>query len=90
MTTDVLEDERITRIDNVFRLQETAEYVVEVWRYVFNWRLVVLLPEQQVSVEHGFCYFGTGLEPLARAVAAGLEWEDPLRTLPAGFDKQAF
>lgn len=90
MTAAVLDDERIVRIDNGFRLQETDEYVVEVWRYVFNWRLVVLFPNQLIAVEHGFCYFGTDLESLARAVAAGLEWDDPLHTLPAGFDKQAF
>lgn len=39
---------------------------------------------------HGYCYFGTGLESLARAVAAGLQWVDPLNTAPEGFDKQAF
>lgn len=31
-----------------------------------------------------------GLESLARAVAAGLEWQDPLHTDPAGFDRKAF
>lgn len=86
----VLDDARIVQIENGFRLQSTDAYVVEVWKYLYNWRLVVLLPNQQVTVEHGFCFFGRGLESLARAVAAGLIWEDPLHSLPPDFDKQAF
>jgi hypothetical protein len=77
-------------IENGYRLQECDEYVVEVWRMMFNWRLVVMLPNQTALVEHGFCYFGTSLESLARAVAAGIAWEDPLHTAPNGYDKQAF
>lgn len=42
------------------------------------------------TLDHGYCYFGLGLESLARAVAAGLEWKDPLRTDPTGFDRKAF
>jgi hypothetical protein len=77
-------------IENGYRLQACDEYVVEVWRMMFNWRLVVMLPNQTSTIEHGFCYFGTSLESLARAVAAGIAWDDPLHTLPGGFDKQAF
>jgi len=86
----VLGEARIVPIQNGFRLQSTEGYVVEVWKYAFNWRLVVLLPNQQITVEHGYCYFGRGLDSLARAVAAGLEWVDPLHRHPEGFDKQAF
>jgi hypothetical protein len=82
--------ERIVRISNGFRLQETEEYTVEVWKMLYNWRLVVMPPRQQIETTHGYCYFGTDLEALARAVAAGLTWADPLRTPPSGFDKQAF
>jgi hypothetical protein len=81
---------QLERIDNGWRVKATDVYVIEVWKTLFNWRLVVMLPNQEASVEHGFCYFGLGLEPLTRAVAAGLEWENPLHTKPAGFDKQAF
>lgn len=82
--------ERIVRISNGFRLQETEEFTVEVWKMLYNWRLVVMPPRQQIETTHGYCYFGTDLTALARAVGAGLEWTDPLRTAPAGFDKQAF
>lgn len=87
---DVMDDPRIVEISNGFRLQETDKYVVEVWGYIFNWRLVVYPAGQLTSVSHGYCYFGRGLEPLARAVAAGLEWQDPMHTDPTGFDKKAF
>ena len=81
---------RIETIDNGFRLQSTDEHVVEVWRYLVNWRLVSYVSGQQVVVERGYCFFGTGLESLARAVAAGLAWENPLRSDPEVFDKRAF
>lgn len=82
--------ELIVRTENGFRLQETETFTVEVWRMLFNWRLVVLPRHQQIETTHGYCYFGTGLESLARAVAAGLQWADPMNTAPEGFDKQAF
>ncbi|WIE80932.1 hypothetical protein [Curtobacterium sp. MCSS17_016] len=81
---------QLERIDNGWRVKATDDYVIEVWKTLFNWRLVVMVPNQQAVVEHGFCYFGLGLESLTRAIAAGLEWEDPFNTKPAGFDKQAF
>ena len=86
--SDIMQDERIVPTPHGFQLQKTEEYTVEVWRMIVNWRLVVFTDE--ISVHHGYCFFGTSLESLARAVAAGLEWEDPLNTDPPGFDKKAF
>ena len=83
-----MQDERIVSTPQGFQLQKTEEYTVEVWRMIVNWRLVVFT--NTVTVEAAYCYFGTGLETLARAVAAGLEWQDPLHTDPPGFDKKAF
>lgn len=60
------------------------------WKMLYNWRLVVMRPHQQIDTIHGYCYFGTDLATLARTVAAGLQWEDPLHSAPEGFDKQAF
>lgn len=79
-----------THIDAGFRLRETDEYIVEVHLMLFNWRLVVMLPGQEQFIEHGYCYFGTGAETLALAVAAAKAWEDPLHTDPVGFNKKAF
>jgi hypothetical protein len=85
-----IKGEWIVRTENGYRLQETETFTVEVWKMLFNWRLVVMPPHQQVETTHGYCYFGTNLESLARAVAAGLQWTDPMNTAPVGFDKQAF
>lgn len=89
-TQVTLSDPRIQEVETGFRLQETEDYVVEVWPMLFNWRLVVMLPNQNVTIEHGYCYFGRGLDALAKATAAGLIWSDPLNSPPEGFDKQAF
>jgi hypothetical protein len=74
-----------------YRLRVTDEYIVDVQSMMFNWRLVVSLPEEDGQFyRHGFCYFGRGPEAMHRAIAAGLTWEDPLNTPPEGFDKQAY
>ncbi|WP_230674212.1 hypothetical protein [Rathayibacter sp. Leaf248] len=57
---------------------------------LFNWRLVVMPPHQQIETTHAYCYFDTGLESLAGTVAAGLQWAHPFNTAPEGVDKQAF
>lgn len=71
-------------------IRRTDDYVVEVWRMAFNWRLVVGRPWGPGTVDRGFCYFGTGATVALRAIGAGLAWEDPYNTLPEGFDKRAF
>lgn len=83
-------DPGVVPIEQGFLVQDTPEYRVEVWRMLFNWRLVVLPPGPPTFVYHGYCYFGTDLESLARAIAAGLEWADPINTAPEGFNKKAF
>lgn len=80
----------ITEIENGFRIRQTEEFTVEVWRYTFNWRLVSMLPNQQTTTARGYCFLGITLESLARAVAAGLEWDDPLHGDPPDYDKRAF
>lgn len=90
MTTPALNDPRIVPTENGFRLQETEEYTVECWAMLTNWRLIVMRTGQETTVEHGYCYFGRSFETLARAVAAGLSWENPLHSAPEGYDKQAF
>lgn len=65
--------------------------VIDVTRQIFNWRLHVAQAEDYGRLyEHGYCYFGTDAFTLARAVSAGLAWDDPLNTDPVGFDKKAF
>lgn len=84
------EEAGVTQTPNGFRIRQTDEYVIEVWAMIFNWRLVVMPPNQELFVDRGFCYFGRGLDSLAKAVVAGLAWEDPYGTDPEGYDKKAF
>ena len=84
------EEAGVTQIANGFRIRQTDEYVIEVWAMIFNWRLVVMKPNQELFVDRGFCYFGRGLDSLARAVAAGELWTDPYGTDPIGYDQRAF
>jgi hypothetical protein len=79
------------RIPGGYVLARTDDYVVDVTIMMFNWRIHVALPEQYgQTYEHGYCYFGTGVDTMLRAVAAGLAWEDPFNTDPTGYDKKAF
>ncbi len=74
-----------------FHLWEDAEVIVEVRLMMFNWRLVCTRVEERgIFIAHGYCYFGRDERTLQRAIEAGLAWEDPLHTPPAGFDKHAF
>lgn len=83
--------DQLTPTEYGFRVRATDEYVIDVRKMLFNWRLIVSLPERYgIEDEHGFCYFGRTEEALHRAVVAGLAWEDPLNTEPEGFNKQAF
>jgi hypothetical protein len=66
------------------------EYTVEVWRMMFNWRLVAYVTGDDMNVLHGYCYFGTELRSLALAVIAGQNWKDVLNAEPEGYDKKAF
>ncbi|MGN7187053.1 hypothetical protein [Microbacterium enclense] len=90
MSTSVALPEGVTPIDNGYRIRETDEYVVDVWRYSFNWRLVSYLAGHQFTTERGYCFLGLGALPLERAIAAGLSWENPLRSDPPDYDKRAF
>lgn len=80
----------LTQTENGFRIQETEEFVVEVWAMIYNWRLIVMLPNQNVTVEHAYCYFGRDLTTMLKAIAAGIAWKEPLTSAPEGYDKQAF
>ncbi len=65
-----------------FRLQQANGYTAEIHKLLFKWRFIVRRPETPWAFEHRFCLFGTDLATLAKAVAVGLEWDDPLSTMP--------
>lgn len=71
------------------RLEDDAPYEIWAYRMLFNWRLVVGYADS-MTLESGYCYFGTDLSTLVKAIEAGLEWKDALHTEPVGYDKKAF
>lgn len=81
---------KLTPITGGFEVKRTDEYIVVVMLMLFNWRLIVMIPDQTLVYEHGYCYFGTDDEALTRAILAGQAWDDPLNTDPIGYDKKAF
>ena len=81
---------QVTRVDEGYRIKVVDGYVVEAWKMLYNWRLVVFKDGQNMLVDHGYCYFGTDAETLTRTLLAGLAWDDPANTEPIGYDKKAF
>lgn len=82
--------EGVTKSEFGYRVQETEEFTVEVWRYAFNWRLVSFVSGQELTTERGYCFLGTDSLSFQRALLAGLAWENPLEQDPPDFDKRAF
>jgi len=86
-----LDRDELEPIQGGWIVKRTDEYVIDVVRQIFNWRVHVAVPDLYGMVyEHGYCYFGTDAETLTRAVIAAQQWEDPLNTDPIGFDKKAY
>lgn len=80
-----------TPVAGGYIVQQNDDFVVDVIRTLYNWRVHVALAEEYGAFYlHGYCYFGTGPDALAVAVNAAKNWADPLNTDPDGFDKKAF
>ena len=76
-----------------FLVAETDDFIIEVSPMIFNWRIQVVSPELYGQCwEKGYCYFGTSINTLVKALSAAEEWAtgDPFTTDPPGFDKQAY
>lgn len=72
-----------------YLITETPEYLIEVHRMLFNFRVLLTLAGD-AHYTSGFCYFGTTADTLVTAVAAARAWTDPLNTEPIGHNKKAF
>lgn len=83
-------EDDIVLVSQGWRVRRTAEWTIEVWAMLYNWRLVVYRTGSTTTVEKGYCFMGRGLDSLTRAVAAGREWHDPLNSDPPDWDKRAF
>lgn len=82
---------RLEAIQGGYIIERTDDYVIDIVRQLFNWRLHVALAESYGSFYlHGYCFFGTEQDTLVTAIASGSRWTDPLNTDPVGYDKKAF
>ena len=77
----------ILPVDGGFRVKETPDHWIDVQRMLFNWRVSRTPKSCPMTYDRNYCYFGTGLETLLRAVAAAAEWDGADDTDPAGWDK---
>lgn len=85
----VLHDAPIAVVDGGFRVKETETSVIDVQRMIFNWR-VSRTPKADLDYyDRAYCYYGTSVLVLLRAVSAALEWDGADDTDPVGWDKNA-
>lgn len=68
---------------------DCGRYVVEVWRMLYNWRVVLRPKDCDVTVEGAWCYFGNGWTSLRNALLAAAVWSGDPATEPPGYDKRA-
>jgi hypothetical protein len=83
-----LYDANIVAIDGGFGIKDTRYGAIAVNRMIFNWRIV--RHSTPLTYDRGWCYFGTDLATLLRAVDAALKWDGADDTAPIGYDKDVF
>ena len=71
-----------------FRVGETPTHWIEVHEMLFNFRLVRIPKAHPLTIDGGWCYYGTRAVSLLRAISAAVAWDGVGR--PAGWDKDAF
>jgi len=79
--------QEVTAIDGGFRVKETATHWIDVQRMIFNWRISTTPKSCPLTYDRNWCYFGTGIETLLRAVGAASEWDGADDTDPPGWSK---
>jgi hypothetical protein len=76
-----------TEIDGGLRVGETDTHYIDVLKMMFNFRVVNTRKDQPGLYDSGFCYFGTDVQSLLRAVAAGVAWAESGAEEPPGWDR---
>lgn len=70
-----------------FRVKETETAWIDVLRMIFNWRVANTLKSDPDSSRRHWCYAGTSLLTLIRAVGAVAEWDGADGSEPEGWNK---
>ncbi len=73
--------------DGGFLVADDGVRQVVVLRMIFNWR--VARTDGPFSYDRGWCYYGTDLSVMIRAVQAAVAWDAGDETAPEGWDKDA-
>lgn len=79
----------ISQVSGGLRVKETETAWVDVMRMIYNWRVVRVLKDSPETVDRAWCYYGTDIATLLRAVEAAIAWDGGDGTAPAGWDKDA-
>ena len=77
----------VTPIDGGFRVKETETHWVDVLKMIWSWRIVTTSKDVPESYDRHWCYAGTSLLSLIRAVGAAAEWDGSDGTEPEGWNK---
>lgn len=70
-----------------FRIKETPTHYIDVVPMIYNWRVIRVPKACPLTVDGAWCYYGTQINSLLRAVAAAVAWDGTGN--PAGWDKNA-
>lgn len=77
----------VVPVDGGFRVKETEDCWIDVLRMIWNWRVAVTPKDTPWSYERHWCYAGTSLLTLIRAVGAVADWDGADSTEPEGWNK---
>lgn len=71
-----------------YRIKTTSTHHIDIYRMIFNWRIVTVPVNASMFVDRGWCYQGTGLHGFLPAVLAAVMWDGSDETEPPGYFKR--
>lgn len=72
-----------------YRVKTTAAHHIDLYRMIYNWRIVTVPVGAPMFIDRGWCYQGTGLNGFLPAALAAIAWDGSDTTEPAGYFKRA-
>lgn len=79
----------ITDWEGGYLLKQTETHNIGVIRMLYNWRVVRQPKNLPETLDRAWCFYGTDVSVLLRAVGAALEWDGADDSAPEGWDKNA-